>query len=329
MLIAMWTSAVAPAKGSPALGRVALACALLLACDGCGGAARGPTSSPAGGLRVVHEQQIDPRLQEWTVRTRALPGETRVRVLLPTGYGRHPRRRYPVLYLLHGCCDDYRAWTTHGDAEAITAGFPLIVVMPDGGRMGWYTDWYRAGRRIQPEWETYHVRELIPWVDGRFRTIRGRGGRAIAGLSMGGFGALSYAGRHPGLFAAAASFSGALEIGSAAAWGSRSAHPARWRAHLPIELAPHLRSLALIELRSGNGRPGPLDEPGLSEDCKACRLERLVYPMNVRLHNRLRRLGIRHVWDDYGPGTHVWPYWERDLRETLADLMKLFVRPRG
>jgi S-formylglutathione hydrolase FrmB len=51
--------------------------------------------------------------------------------------------------------------------------------------------------------------------------------------------------------------------------------------------------------------------------------------MNVRLHNRLRRLGIPHVWDDYGSGTHSWPYWERDLRETLPDFMKVLARPRG
>jgi S-formylglutathione hydrolase FrmB len=45
--------------------------------------------------------------------------------------------------------------------------------------------------------------------------------------------------------------------------------------------------------------------------------------MNVRLHDRLRRLGIRQVWDDYGPGTHDWPYWRRDLRKTLPDLMRV------
>jgi S-formylglutathione hydrolase FrmB len=288
---------------------------------GCGGS--GPETPTGGGLRVVREQRLGPRLQEWTLRTPALRGDTHVRVLLPAGYDGRPRRRYPVLYLLHGCCDDYRAWTDHGAAAAITARFPLIVVMPDGGEMGWYTDWYRGGKRVRPEWETYHVRQLIPWIERRFRTIHGRRGRAIAGLSMGGFGALSYAGRHPALFAAAASFSGALEIGSTDAWGPKGANAARWRAHLPIDLAPRLRSLALIELRTGNGSPGPLDKPGLPADCDACRLEALVHPMSVRLHDTLRRLRIPHVWDDYGPGTHDWPYWQRDLRETLPDLMKV------
>jgi S-formylglutathione hydrolase FrmB len=235
-----------------------------------------------------------------------------VRVLLPAGYRRDRARRYPVLYLLHGCCSDYRSWTVDGDAEAITARYPLIVVMPDAGRMGWYTDWYRGATPVRPLWETYHVGQLVPWVDAHFRTIAARSGRAIAGLSMGGYGALSYAARHPGVFAAAASFSGALDIGSADAWGPRSSNAARWRAHLPIDLAARMRSLALVELRTGDGGPGA---PG--------RLERALRPGNVRLHERLRALGIRHVWDDYGPGVHNWPYWRRDLRKTLPDLMRV------
>jgi diacylglycerol O-acyltransferase / trehalose O-mycolyltransferase len=266
-------------------------------------------------VHVVREQRLGPRLEEWTLRVPALAGPTRVRVLLPVGYDRHPPRRYPVLYLLHGRDDDYRGWTAHGDASAITARFPLIVVMPDGGRDAPYTDSYRRGKPVRPAWETYHVDELIPWVQRRFRTIAAQRGRAIAGLSLGGFGALSYAGRHPGLFAAAASFSGALEVGSAA--------------HLPINLAPRLRSLALIELRTGDGEPGPLDASGVSAGCDACRLESFVHAMNVRLHDRLRRLGVRHVWDDYGPGTHEWPYWRRDLRETVPDVVRVLARPRG
>ena len=272
---------------------------------------------------MVRHERVDARLQDWTLRASALDGVTGVRILLPTGYGADPRRRYPVLYLLHGADSDYRSWTRYGDAEAITAHVPMIVVMPDGGTMGWYTDWYAGDKPVHPAWETYHVGELVPWVDAHFRTIAARRGRAIAGLSMGGYGALSYAARHPEAFAAAASFSGALEIGSETAWGPRSENPARWRAHLPISLAGRLRSLALLELRTGNGRPGPLDARGTEPSCGACRLERFLRPANVRLHQRLRRLGIPHVWDDDGPGTHDWPYWRRDLRETLPGMMRV------
>jgi S-formylglutathione hydrolase FrmB len=334
-------SATAGAR-MPALGaavcRKALALLVIAAiAGGCGGTrsssrtASSPTAGApaasstanAGAITVVRRQRLDARLDEWTLRTPALSGPTHVRVLLPTGYRAAPQRRYPVLYLLHGADADYRAWTRYGHAEAITARAPMIVVMPDGGAQGWYTDWYAGDRTVQPRWETYHVGELVPWVDATYRTIAGRRGRAVAGLSMGGYGALSYAARHPGTFAAAASFSGALEIGSEDAWGPRSANEARWRAHLPISIADRLRSLALIELRTGNGRPGPLDRPGTARDCGGCMLERFLHRGNVRLHEQLRALTIRHTWDDYGPGTHDWPYWRRDLRETLPDLVRV------
>ena len=198
-------------------------------------------------------------MEDWTLRTPALYDATRVRVLLPAGYAADPDRRYPVLYLLHGADSDYRSWTRYGDAEAITAHAPMIVVMPDGGAEGWYTDWYQGDRPVQPRWETYHVGELIPWVDATYRTIAARRGRAIAGLSMGGYGALSYAARHPGTFAAAASFSGALEIGSADAWGS-AAPTRRAGARTSRSRSPRGcgRSRSSSCARATEGR-GPLD----------------------------------------------------------------------
>jgi diacylglycerol O-acyltransferase / trehalose O-mycolyltransferase len=281
------------------------------------------TTAGARAITVVGRQRLGPRLEEWTLRTPALRDATRVRVLLPAGYRDDATRRYPVLYLLHGADADDTSWTRFGDAERITAGAPMIVVMPDGGAQGWYTDWYAGDRPVPPRWETYHVGELVPWIDATYRTVAAKRGRAIAGLSMGGYGALSYAARHPDTFTAAASFSGALEIGSEDAWGVRSGNEARWRAHLPISIASRLRSLALVEIRTGNGRPGPLDPGGTQPGCPACSLERFLYPANVRLHRRLEALGIRHVWDDYGPGTHDWPYWRRDLHAALPDVMRV------
>src|SRR4051794_37734841 len=172
-------------------------------------------SAQGAGPTVVSTRQLTPRLTELTLRTPALATDTVLRVLLPDGYAASPVRRYPVLYLLHGCCDfDVRgsqAWTTHGEAEKATAGLPLIVVMPDAGAGGFYSDWFNGGAGGPPKWETYHINQLIPFVDKRYRTVATREGRAVTGLSMGGFGAMSYASRHPDLFVAAASFSGAVD----------------------------------------------------------------------------------------------------------------------
>ena len=131
-----------------------------------------------------------------------------VRILLPARYD-PTGPGYPVLFLLHGAGDTYQSWTENTDVAALTKRYHLIVVMPDGGRnanAGWYSDWKDGSR----DWESFHIDVLIPWIDSHFDTL-GDGHRAVAGLSMGGFGAMSYAGRHSGLFAAAASFSGAVD----------------------------------------------------------------------------------------------------------------------
>jgi S-formylglutathione hydrolase FrmB len=133
-------------------------------------------------------------------RTSQLP----VNVLLPDGWSR--KRAYPVLYLLHGHGDAFDSWATpqNGDLLHIAAGFRGIVVMPEGGR-GWYTNWW-AG----PAWQTYHLDELIPLVEKRLKIAPGRANHAVAGLSMGGEGAMYYASQRPGYFGAVASFSGVL-----------------------------------------------------------------------------------------------------------------------
>jgi S-formylglutathione hydrolase FrmB len=275
----------------------------------------------ADGLRLVSSKRLDGRLTELTLRTDAVAGDTRVRVLLPAGYATS-HRRYPVLYLLHGALNGEEAWTEQGDAEAITAGLPLIVVMPDSGQGGGYADWFNGGAGGPPEWERYHVDQLIPFIDARYRTRGRRSGRAVAGLSMGGFGAMSYAARHPDRFVAAAAFSGAVDtnnpldiaITGDEPFGPRATQEIRWRARNPWDLAENLRGLRLV-VRTGDGQPvGDI-------------VEAVVHQMNVGFHARLRELGIDHVWDDYGAGTHTWPYWQRDLRETLPQLMATFRRP--
>jgi S-formylglutathione hydrolase FrmB len=296
------------------------------------GVALAVTGSPAAVANPLHllgVTRLDARLEQLAFRTPAVLGTTRVRVLLPSGYNSHPRRRYPVLYLLHGAADNYTSWTLKGNAERFTAADPLIIVMPDTGPSGGYTDWYNGGAGGPPEWETYHIVQLIPWIDGHLRTLPTRAARAIAGLSMGGFGAMSYAARHPDLFAAAASFSGAVDTNNPLdiavtgnqVFGPRPTQEARWRAHNPWDLAENLRGLSLT-VRTGNGLPGG---PFGGGDI----IELAVHQMSVSFHSRLVRLGIPSIWDDYGPGGHTWPYWQRDLRETLPTIMSGFAHPRA
>jgi len=107
----------------------------------------------------------------------------------------------------NGCCDTYDSWTRETDVEELARLRQVLVVMPEGGPVGWYSDWWNHGAGGPPAWETFHLRELRQVLEAG----HGAGDRrVIAGLSMGGFGALSYAARQPGLFHAVASYSGAV-----------------------------------------------------------------------------------------------------------------------
>lgn len=292
-----------------------------------------PASSPAASGRLV---QLD-------VSSAALGRTTRACVLLPRGYA-STTRAYPVLYLLHGAGDDHASWMDLTDVEELTDGLDLIVVMPDAGKApdaGWYSDWACATSPCAPgktppgpAWESYHVGELIPLIDGSYRTAASRAGRAVAGLSMGGFGAMSYAARHPGLFGVAASFSGAVDSadGSVAqaeayrrlhdsfgtpddrVWGEYRDHEVRWRDHNPPDLSPNIRQ-TLLWLSTGNGVPMPGDSPTGSP------VEAGVYAQNLAFHADLVAEGIDHVWRDRGFGTHSWNYWEADLHAFTAELL--------
>jgi S-formylglutathione hydrolase FrmB len=307
-----------------------------------------PESPAASGpLQLVSQQRVSDRVLDLTFTTAALAAPTNVRVILPVGFDPAAATRYPVLYLLHGGAGRYTDWSNEGAIE-MTADLPLITVLPDGGRSAWYTDWYNNGLGGTPMWETYHVDQLIPWIDAHLPTVGDRSGRAIAGLSSGGFGAMSYAGRHPDLFVAAAAFSPALDTntppvvagkvidalaaqdggGPGSLFGLRETEEVRWRGHNPWDLAPNLGDM-FVTVRAGNGMAGGDFGGGGPTDPGGYFLEKATYDMAVSFHARMVALGIPHVWDDYGKGTHSYPYWRRDLARTLPDLMRVFAERRA
>jgi S-formylglutathione hydrolase FrmB len=175
-------------------------------------------AAPAHAERIVSfdlpSKLVDPAAQQFNkppCGAPARPNALRVNVMLPDGY--EHGGRWPVVYLLHGHGDSYDAWAApcDGDLEHVAAGFPGIVVMPEGAQ-GWYADWWNGGKRAAPAWERYDLDELIPYVDKHFRVRSERRWHAIAGLSMGAEGAVYYAEQRPGYFGSVASFSGPLSI---------------------------------------------------------------------------------------------------------------------
>jgi len=144
-------------------------------------------------------------VQDNSFHSAALDREMKYRILLPCGY-QTGGGRFSVLYLFHGLYGDYLNWDTRTNLERYAQSYELIVVMPDADD-SWYTN---SASDPKDKFEDYIAKDLVAEIDAKFRTLRSRHARAIAGLSMGGYGALKIALRYPDDFAFAGSLSGAL-----------------------------------------------------------------------------------------------------------------------
>ena len=231
----------------------------------------------------------------------ALDKVTSAMVILPDS--RHPGP-FPVLYLLHGLAGNHASWVRNSSLERYVADLPLIVVMPDGGR-SFYTD---ALANPRSAFETYLVRDLIGFVDRLFRTLPGRAGRVIAGFSMGGYGALKLALKHPDLFCAAASHSGAVDFASDAPWPDDAVR----REFEPI-FGPRARG-GPEDLFAIATRADRATLPALRIDCG---VDDVLIAPNRRFHQHLDTLGVPHAYAEY-PGAHDWAYWDLHVQETIA-----------
>ncbi len=219
------------------------------------------------GLRIVSPPNNHTgRLQYFRFATNEIEWDPAVNVLLPDGY-HTSGKRYPVLYLLHGGQQDFRHFHMRENIVNLTAGREIIVVMPDGGAAGWYCN--PVSTFVGPRnWENFHMNQLVPWIEANFRTFAEYDGRAVAGFSMGGFGALKYAAKYFGHFCSVSSHSGpaslrrdghlvahwanlssaAVELGGGTIYGAPSFDQARVTADNPMERIPsfHHKRVFLI-----------------------------------------------------------------------------------
>lgn len=304
---------------------------VLLVGPGCPVAAA-PTGPPP--IAPEATKWLSPRLVELTFTNPAvnppLP-KTKVRILVPGSL--RAGARYPVVLLLHGIGDTSSAWTNNQDGwpvtlEAFTADKDVIIVMPDAGQnaeAGWYSDWYNGGKAGPPAWETYHLKQLLGYVDRAFPTRADRNGRVVAGLSMGGFGTMAYAARHPDLFAGAYSFSGALDnqgVGlaiPAGTWGQYGQGEVRRRGHNPVDLASNLNDVR-VWFRIGMGLPGG---PG-PKDSQSIGLEAALWPTNELFTRALAAAGVTHRYEAYPLGGHNWYHWQQGFQLAWPDMVKVF-----
>lgn len=230
-------------------------------------------------------------------------------VITPSSYLKQKDKKYPVLYLLHGFSDNYAGWVSKAkDLKEAVDENDLIVVCPDGGYSSWYFD---SPVDTTYKYETHITGEVLNYIDQHYRTLPQRNARAIAGLSMGGHGALYLAIRHKDLYSAAISLSGGVDITPfpdnwqlADRLGTYKEHRDVWQQHSVQYLSRHLNDneLAIV-----------LD----------CGTDDFFIGVNRILHQQLKELNIAHDYIER-PGSHNWAYWNNAIVYQIYYLKKLF-----
>jgi S-formylglutathione hydrolase FrmB/LysM repeat protein len=288
------------------------------------------------GLTIVDRNENDPRLKYYRFQTAAIGWNPGVNVLLPDGYDTSGQT-YPVLYMFHGGADDFRQFDFLG-IRNLTAGKPIIVVMPDGGHAGWYSN--PVTSFVGPRnWETFHIAQLLPWIEANFRTYAEYNGRAVSGFSMGGFGALKYAAKYYGHFASVSAHSGpaslrrdfglvvhwanitsaALDLAGGTVYGAPFWNQARVSADNPIERIESYRNKRIF-LVAGTS-PDPLNWFDSVNETQVLAGQR-------EFRGRLRDAGIPHEFREQ-PGGHIFrpDMFVLDLNGIIARLRPAAVVP--
>ena len=222
-------------------------------------------------------------------------------VITPDDY-KKSNKKFPVVYLLHGYSGNYGSWAKDfKDLARQVDQYGFIVIGVDGNFSSWYFD-----SPIDPtfKYETYVIKELIPFVDKNYKTIASREGRAISGLSMGGHGALYLSFKHQDMFGAAGSMSGGVDIRPFPEnWdikkrlGTLTEFPENWEKNTVTNM---------LELVKDNKLKMIID----------CGVDDFFMDVNRELHNKMLTLKINHDYIER-PGKHNIEYWENSLKFQL------------
>ncbi|MDD8016479.1 MAG: alpha/beta hydrolase family protein [Acidobacteriota bacterium] len=267
-------------------------------------------------------------LEGLNVSSRILDRDVNYAVYLPPDY-QASTRRYPVVYLLHGFTDDESAWIQFGEANlaadraiADRSLPPMIIVMPDGG-----VTWYVNDHRDEIRFEDMFVREFIPHIDAAFRTRPSREFRGVSGLSMGGWGTLMFAFRHPDLFSSCAAFSAAVFTDE----GFAAMEPPLYENMMAPVFGPGLSGKARLTPHFRKYNPLDLARTLPAESLKKARYyidcgdDDFLINGNMALHSLLLERGIPHEFRVRNGG-HTWAYWRTGISDGLKFIGESFHR---
>jgi putative tributyrin esterase len=257
------------------------------------------------------------------VASPALAAPVRVVVMTPPSYDVDPARRFPVLYFLHDGGGDEDVLFREGVADALDArmregSLPEMLVVSPRGVGTWFVD-AADGPHATSHYATFLTESLVPFVDAHYRTIASRGGRLVAGISMGGYGALRWGLAGPSLFCAAGGLSPAIQQ---MCWPAVEGMPFFIRPSLkrafgndPVRNVLRKNDLYSMLLDDASlARRAPF----LSVRCGTEDKYRLAEIASF-LDRYLGALGVAHevVLET---GIHDWPYWRKVFPEFVRAL---------
>ncbi|HUI42345.1 MAG TPA: alpha/beta hydrolase family protein [Terriglobia bacterium] len=275
------------------------------------------------GTATLRADDSPARVEAQNVRTvsffsQALNEQRAFNLIVPLDYDTSTSR-YPVLYLLHGYTGNNTDWTQQTNLSQYAARYRLIIVMPDGSN-GWYVN---SATDPKQKFEDTIVRDLIPYVEAHYRTIPLRRARAIAGLSMGGYGATFLGLKHADLFCALGSFSGALGV-------------AHGLLHPPPTASEQERK-NFEEIHSHFGAAGSAaaqerDPFEIVKKVPAAEMPLLYFAeggedflikSNREFMDELASLKIPYEYREVSPREHTWDFWDEQIQVFLEKLAHL------
>ncbi|SFC84994.1 alpha/beta hydrolase [Spirosoma endophyticum] len=262
------------------------------------------------GLLILSAVSLAAKVDSLDVPSAVMQKNLKAVVVTPNSYSKG-KTTYPVLYLLHGGSGRFSDWISKTPDKMLLQNlsdqYNLIIVTPEGEPLGGYID---SKFQKDSQFETYITKEVIEKIDNTYRTIRDRKGRVITGLSMGGHGALYLSARHPDLYCAAGSMSGAVDLDRK-----------NWKIAPDFEkqiAAPFERILGSVgatpDLYAANSVVNMVDKLK-TNDLKIiidCGVDDFLIEPNRELHRRLVYNKTPHDYTER-PGGHTWDYWENSL----------------
>ena len=238
-------------------------------------------------------------------------------VVLPNSYTKS-KMKYPVMYLLHGAYGHFDSWLSKTPNKnlihQLADQYNMIIVMPEGETFSFYLD---SPVSKGSQFETHITKDVISKIDNTYRTINDRKGRVITGLSMGGHGALYLSAKHPELFCAAGSMSGAVDMGSMITGESKERitklmEPVFGKEGKSQETYASYAVLNMVPTMANN-KLALIMDIGVDD---------FLIESNRELHRRLVYAKVAHDYTER-PGAHTWEYWENALPTHMLFFSKI------